>query len=58
MRIEIYSFFLYFSKRRKGEYLKSAAVGKYRFIPDHKFMETSEFFDNFITGSEMQMIGV
>ena len=42
----------------KGKNLKSAAVRKNCSVPIHKFVQAARLFDNFMSGSEIKVVGV
>ena len=42
----------------KRKHLKTAAVGENGLIPVHEFMQTAQFTYDFITRTDVQMVGV
>ena len=58
MRCKAHSVLGNFAKLGERKYLESTAVGKYRSVPAHKLMKTSELFDQLVTGSDMEMISI
>ena len=50
--------FLNLAQSRQGKYLKSAGICQNRLVPGHELVKSTHLFDDPITGSDMQMVGV
>ena len=58
MGMEIYAILLNFPESCQGKHLKSAGICQNRTIPDHKLMQSAHFFDQLVSWTHMQMIGI
>ena len=50
--------FLNLTQSRQGKDLKSTGICQDRLIPGHELVKSAHLFDDPITGSDMQMVGV
>ena len=56
MRTELHTILPDFTEVAEGEYLKTAGIGKQRFIVIHEFMKTAGSFNNIGSGAQINMI--
>ena len=58
VRTKTHSFISDFAKLGKTEYLVAAGIGEDGSIPGHEPVQAAKFANQFVTGTEVQMIGV
>ena len=56
--VEVYALLSDLAELCEREYLEPAAVGQYRAVPCHEFMQAAHAPDKLVAGSDVQMIGV
>jgi hypothetical protein len=58
MGLKLYAIGFNLAQFTETEYLEATAVGQYRTIPGHKFMQTTHGGNQIITGTQIQMVRV
>ena len=46
------------AESRQGKHLESTGICQYRLVPHHKLVQAAELFDNLISRSDVEMVGI
>ena len=56
--VEIHPLVRDLPQRRERKHLKAAAVGEYRAVPVHEFVQSARTLDQLVAGTEIEVVGV